>query len=71
MIQQGAWTITQISQFRNFFISLAREIQLNPAILNHQSGGGPTFLGVRSTNPLPAASGLVKLTNTNRAQSSG
>ena len=22
----------------------------------------PTFLGVRSTNPLPAASGLVKLT---------
>ena len=23
----------------------------------------PTFLGVRSTNPLPAASGLVKLTN--------
>ena len=23
----------------------------------------PTFLGVRSTNPLPAASGLVKLTS--------
>ena len=59
MIQQGTWTITPI--FFGSFVFLAREIQLNLAILNHQSGRGPTFLGVCSTNPLPAARGLVKM----------
>ena len=36
-----------------------------------KSGGNlDTFLGVRSTNPLPAASGLVKLTSGNPVYSS-
>ena len=68
MIQQGTWTITPI--FLGSFVFLVREIQLNLAILNHQSGRGPTFLGVCSTNPLPAARGLVKLTTYSIAKNS-